>query len=166
MAKKDNQILKQQIAQKDQQISTFQKQTQKQFDEIISLQENLGAAKDNAKNLIEEKMRLEKTLADLKNENASLVQKQSKGPELSAEQYLEVLSREKDLTSLMHFTQLANAKYMQLMSQQYLENLSKAGPQMAGMGMPPFGQQMMFQQPGMGVNNQFPMMFGQDYNRQ
>ena len=73
-------------------------------------------------------MRLEKTLADLKNENASLVQKQSKGPELSAEQYLEVLSREKDLTSLMHFTQLANAKYMQLMSQQYLENLSKAGP--------------------------------------
>ena len=164
MAKKDNQILKQQIAQKDQQISTFQKQTQKQFDEIISLQENLGAAKDNAKNLIEEKMRLEKTLVDLKNENASLVQKQSKGPELSAEQYLEVLSREKDLTSLMHFTQLANAKYMQLMSQQYLENLSKAGPQMAGMGMPPAsGQQMMFQQP---VNNQFPMMFGQDYNRQ
>ena len=37
------------------------------------------------------------------------------------EQYLEMLSEEKDLNSLLHFCQLVNAKYMQMMSQQYLE---------------------------------------------
>ena len=75
----------------------------------------MGAAKDASKSLQEEKKKLEKTLAELKSANLELQSKS--GPELSTpEQYLEVLSREKDLTQLMHFCQLANAKYMQLMS--------------------------------------------------
>jgi hypothetical protein len=51
------------------------------------------------------------------------------------------MSQSKDLSQLLHFCQLVNAKYMQMMSQQYLEQLSKAGPQasmqmMNGGGMP------------------------------
>lgn len=47
---------------------------------------------------------------------------------MSPEQYLDVLSEEKDLNQMLHFCQLVNAKYMQMMSQQYLEQLSKGGP--------------------------------------
>lgn len=57
---------------------------------------------------------------------------------MSPEQYLEVLSEEKDLNQMLHFCQLVNAKYMQMMSQQYLEQLSKGGPAAAqNMAMPP-----------------------------
>ena len=64
------------------------------------------------------------------------------------------MSKEKDLTHLQHFCQLVYAKYMQMSSAQYLEQLSKGGPQALqamGGGMPPmmngFNPQMGAQMP-------------------
>jgi hypothetical protein len=60
-----------------------------------------------------------------------------------------VLSEEKDLNQMLHFCQLVNAKYMQMMSQQYLEQLSKGGAAGAqSIQMPSMMQGMMPQ--GMG----------------
>jgi len=65
----------------------------------------------------------------------------------SPEAYLENLVQEKDTNGMLHFSQLVQAKYMQLMSQNYLEQLSK-GVAVQG-GMP--GMVGSFPQPGVGM---------------
>ena len=68
---------------------------------------------------------------------------------MSPEQYLEQLAEEKDLTQLMQYCQLVNAKYMQMQSQQYFEQVSKGGAAAAN-ATPPMGFPMAA--PGMAPN--------------
>ena len=109
-----------------------------------ALQEKLQSRKDQKAAEANEKSKLEKELADHKEENASMNNLSTKNStdQMSPEAYLEVLSEEKDLNQMLHFCQLANAKYMQMMSQQYLEQLSKGGPN-AAMNMPGMMPQAM-----------------------
>lgn len=60
----------------------------------------------------------------------------------SPESYLDHLMKDKELNQLLHFSNLVQAKYVQAMSQKYIEQLSQnpgaAPPQMPAMpGFPP-----------------------------
>ena len=62
------------------------------------------------------------------NDELKRIQEERENTQVSPEDYLEKMAQEKDLVAIMHFCQLVNAKYMQVSSQKYLEELSKSGP--------------------------------------
>ena len=78
----------------------------------------------------------DKKIASLTSDNEAMQSTSGGASNLTPEQYLEQMSEENDLSKLLHYCQLVNAKYMQMMSQQYLEQLSKGGAPQAMPGMP------------------------------
>lgn len=125
----------------------FQKQTVTQFDELVDNQGKLEQSQRQSRDNEATKLELQKQLAGLIASNEESKNRQAEAKDLTPEQYLEQLGEEKDLQKLQHFCQLVYAKYMQLMSQQFLEQLSKGGPNaqntMPGFPMvPPQMQQM------------------------
>lgn len=131
-----------QVQQKDQQIIAFRKQTMDQFDELADLQKELKDLKKVNTDQLAQKVELEIQVKTIKSENDDLQkQKEEKDSNPStAEEYLNQMCQEKDLQSLLHFCQLVNAKYNQVYTQKYVEELSKGGPVAMGQmmpGMPP-----------------------------
>ena len=79
-----------------------------------ALQEKLQSLKDQKTAESNEKSKLEKELADLKEETASInnLSTKNSSDQMSPEQYLEVLSEEKDLNQMLHFCHQVISKYI------------------------------------------------------
>ena len=62
--------------------------------------------------------KLEAQLNDLKEENSTLQTNSTHNSSnsMSPDQYLDVLAEEKDLTQMLHFCHIVNAKYMHMAS--------------------------------------------------
>lgn len=121
-----NKSLKQQLVDKEKQISTFEQQTHKHVNELSELQEKLKQLKDENEDQQIEKENLENQLAEAKKENSDLQSKSTDAPQSSqnVEQLIESLCDEKDLQEVHKLSLLVQHKYMNMYSQKILENLS------------------------------------------
>ena len=69
---------------------------------------------------------------------------ENKEPEkMTPEQYLEVLSEEKDLATMQQYLQIVQGKFMAMSAENYLETVKKGGANAAGANMWPNMAQMM-----------------------
>ena len=82
------------------------------------MQEKFQTLKEENEAQVAEKKKVEEQLRELKEENTTMQNKSTENSTntMSPEQYLEVLGEEKDLPQMLHYCQLVNAKYMQMLS--------------------------------------------------